>query len=346
MPRYSKKRVTKTQDLPSLFDTFDTIDFGLPEPKAIELPGLDRHVRNIKSTLEARRAATPVPEAPGATDRVLFISFGSGSSGNSAYIGTRDEGLLIDAGVDQKFVKDELMRNGISPSALRGIIVTHDHGDHVRYAYGMLRQLRTCGLYCTPRTLNGILRRHSVSRRLKDFHHAIYKEIPFQLAGFEITPFEVDHDGTDNVGYHITRPGFNFTIATDLGRIGERADFYLRRAEYIMIESNYDLDMLRRGTYPEYLKARIIGATGHLDNAVTAAYLASIYRPELKYVMLCHLSHDNNTPDVAVNTITESLAAIGVTVGDGSNSPLSLKAQLQVRPLPRFDSTGLITFRL
>lgn len=343
MPRYNKKHTRATHDIPSLFDT---IDFGLPEPKSVNIPGLDHHVRTLKASLESRRAVPPAADIARPADRVVFISFGSGSSGNCAYIGTLDEGLLIDAGVDLKYVNSELTRNGIRPGAVRGIIVTHDHGDHVRYAYGLLRQLHTCSLYCTPRTLNGILRRHSVSRRLKDFHNPIYKEIPFRLAGFEITPFEVDHDGTDNVGFHITRPGFKFTIATDLGQIGERADFYLRQAEYLMIESNYDLEMLRRGTYPEYLKARIIASKGHLDNAVTGAYLASIYHPGMKYVMLCHLSHDNNTPLLAVDTISRSLAAIGVTVGDGSNSPDSLKATLQLRPLPRFESTGLITFRI
>ncbi len=343
MSRYKKKLTAPPREMPSLFDT---IDFGLPLTDPVSIPGLDHHVRNLTASLQSRRSSPPPADAPTPTDRVVFISFGSGSSGNSAYIGTLDQGLLIDAGVDLKFVTAELTRNGIPPSAVRGIIVTHDHGDHVRYAYGLLRQLRTCALYCTPRTLNGILRRHSVSRRLKDFHHPIYKEIPFNLAGFEITAFEVDHDGTDNVGFHITRPGFSFTVATDLGQIGERADYYLRRAEYIMIESNYDLDMLRRGTYPEYLKARIIASKGHLDNAVTAAYLASIYRPELKYIMLCHLSHDNNTPLTAVHTITRALEAVGVTVGDGSNSPLSLRASLQLLPLPRFESTGLITFRL
>lgn len=345
MARYKKS----TLNNPSLPSLFDDLDLGLDAPEPITLPGLDRHIRTARAAAESRQRPT-LPRAtapePMAVDRVLFLSFGSGSSGNCSYIGTRDEGVLIDAGVDLTFVEDELRRNGIAMTAPRGIVLTHDHGDHVRYAYGMLRRHRHLGLYCTPRALNGVLRRHSISRRIKDYHHAIYKEIPFKLGGFEITTFEVDHDGTDNCGFHITRPGFAFTVATDLGHIGERADHYLRLADHIMIESNYDLDMLRRGVYPEYLKARIMAGNGHLDNVVTASYLASIYRPEIKYVFLCHLSEENNTPEIARQASADALAAIGVATGDGSNSPEALAAPLQLLPLKRRESSGLFTFRL
>lgn len=345
MARYKKSQINQAS-LPSLFDD---IDFGADTPEPITLPGLDHHILTARAASKprsTRRAPSLSVDSLPSIDRILFISFGSGSSGNCAYMGTETEGILIDAGVDVSFVEEEMKRNGIPMTAPRGIILTHDHGDHVRYAYPLLRRYRHLGLYCTPRVLGGILRRHSVSRRIKDYHHAVYKEIPFKLAGFEITAFEVDHDGTDNCGYHITAPGFSFTLATDLGHITERADYYLRRARYIMIESNYDLDMLQRGTYPEYLKARIIGHNGHLDNHVTAAYLASIYRPAIKYIFLCHLSEENNTPELAHRATADALAAIGVSTGDGTNSPEALAAAVQLLPLKRNESSGLFTFRL
>ena len=338
----SKKKPIFDYTAPSLFDDLESPDLNITE-----LPGMERHIRLARAELERRREAVTPPLGELQHDeRVLFISFGSGSSGNCTFVGTRTEGVLIDAGIDDRKVEAELERNRLSLDTVKGIILTHDHGDHIRYAYSLLRRTRHIALYCTPRVLNGILRRHNVSRRIKDYHHPIYKEIPFELGGFSITAFEVDHDGSDNAGFYITRPGFDFTVATDLGRIGERADFYMRRASYLMIESNYDLDMLRRGTYPEYLKARIIDIRGHLDNAVTAAYVASIYRPELKYIFLCHLSHDNNTPEKALGAVNDALAAIGVTTGDGSNSHESMQAQVQVMALPRFESTGLVTLRL
>lgn len=339
----SKKTISFDYTQPSLFDNLDI--FGkMQEP---EVPGIEHHIKIAKEKQAAQSASSIKPLGNITADRrMLFISFGSGSSGNSCYVGTRTEGVLIDAGVDHKKIEAEMQRNGLNMNNVKGIILTHDHGDHVRYAYALLRTNRHIALYCTPRVLNGILRRHNVSRRIKDYHHAIYKEIPFQLGGFEITAFEVDHDGSDNMGFFITAPDFKFAVATDLGNISERVDYYMRQATHIMIESNYDLTMLMRGHYPEYLKARIVADNGHLDNKVTATYLASIYRPELKYVFLCHLSNDNNTPAIATEAVTDALATIGVTAGDGTNSPEASMAPIQVMALPRFDSTGIVTLRL
>ena len=177
-----------------------------------------------------------------------------------------------------------------------GIALTHDHSDHVRYVYAFLRKYRHMQVFCTPRALNGLLRRHAISNRIKDYHHAIYKEHPFTIGNFTLLAFEVMHDGTDNAGYYITNGAHHIVVATDLGCISERADFYMRKANYLMIEANYNAPMLAAGTYPEYLKARIRSDNGHLDNEVTAEYLARIYTPALRNIFLCHLSKDNNTP--------------------------------------------------
>lgn len=280
-------------------------------------------------------------------NKLSFISFGSGSSGNCAYIGDSDTGLLIDAGVDFNAVVLELKRNGIPMTRVKGILLTHDHSDHVRYVYSFVRKYRHIGVYCTPRTLNGLLRRHSISNRIKDYHRAIYKEHPFRIGNFEILAFEVMHDGTDNAGFFITRGDHRMAMATDLGCVSDRADHYMRQANYLMIEANYDNGMLEAGPYPEYLKARIRSATGHLDNDVTAAYLAQIYTPQLRQIFLCHLSKDNNLPEVALKAVEQALLAAGVPqVGDGSETPYARMAPVQLRALPRFDSTGLVTLRL
>lgn len=335
----AKKRTYPAVDdlMPSLFD-----DSPAPSPE-VSFPGMERHIRLLKKEQEKREASVKPLEVTKTPEHVYFMAMGSGSSGNCAYVGTRSAGVLIDAGVDTDKVEGELKRNGIPMTAVQGILLTHDHGDHVRYAYNLLRRNRHILLYCTPRVMNGILRRHNISRRIRDYHKAIYKEIPFNLAGFEITAFEVDHDGSDNAGYHITTPqGFAMTIATDLGRIGDRVDHYMRLARHIVIEANYDMPMLLQGSYPEYLKARIMADNGHLDNTVTAAYLASIYTDGLKNIFLCHLSEDNNTPLLAVTAVSRALNAIGVTVGDCSNSPTAREAAVQLMALPRYDSTGLI----
>ena len=276
-----------------------------------------------------------------AIDKLSFISFGSGSSGDSS------TGLLIDAGVDMTTVVAELRRNGIDMSAIKGIVLTHDHSDHVRYVYTIVRKYRHIGVYCTPRTLNGMLRRHSISNRIKDYHRPIYKEHPFTIGNFTLTAFEVMHDGTDNSGFFITHGRHNIAVATDLGCVSERADHYMRRANYLMIEANYDSAMLAAGSYPEYLKARIRSDNGHLDNEVTARFVAQAYTPALRNIFLCHLSKDNNTPEIALRVVGDALRAAGVTeIGDCSGSPYSRMAPVQLMALPRFDSSGLITLRL
>ena len=107
--------------------------------------------------------------------KLSFISFGSGSSGNCSYVGDGNTGLLIDAGVDFNTVVAELGRNGIPMNRVKGILLTHDHSDHVRFVYSFVRKYRHMAVYCTPRVLNGMLRRHSISNRIKDYHHPLLK---------------------------------------------------------------------------------------------------------------------------------------------------------------------------
>lgn len=348
MARY-KKRHDPQPGLPGLFDDLD--DFILPGADDFPVhPAIEKEAKRRageQATLfDNDDTFSPIESLP-TIDRLRFISFGSGSSGNCAYIGDDTSGFLIDAGVEASHVVGELLRNGIVMQSVKGIVLTHDHSDHVRFAYNLLRKYRHMRVYCTPRTLNGLLRRHAISNRIKDYHQPIYKEHPFKLDNFTLTAFEVMHDGTDNAGFHITNGGHTIVVATDLGCISERVDYYMRRANYLMIEANYDSKMLADGLYPEYLKARIRSDNGHLDNEVTAAYLASIYSSTLKHVFLCHLSKDNNTPELALKAVEAALHGIGITdIGDGSESPYSRVAPLQLMALPRFESTGLLSLRL
>lgn len=271
---------------------------------------------------------------------IFFASFGSGSSGNCAYLGNGSAGLLIDAGIDPDRVFPVLQRNGILPEMVKGIILTHDHADHVRYAYKIVRSYKHMRIYCTPRLLNGLLRSHNLSRRIKEYQDNIFKEIPFRLAGMTVTAFETSHDASDNMGFFVEVNGRNFVIATDMGTITSRAEFYMRQADYLMIESNYDDDMLSAGSYPEFLKARVRGERGHLDNKVAAAFVSGNC-PQVKYVFLCHLSNDNNTPDIALRAMRTALEGNGITVGDASNAPDQRSRDVQLYALPRFDPSPL-----
>ena len=278
-------------------------------------------------------------------DRLYYISLASGSSGNSCYIGSRAGGVIVDAGIRADEIADKLDAAGISMRHVKGLLLTHDHSDHVKYSYNLLRTYRHLSLYCTPRVINGLLRRHSISRRIKEYHTPIFKEIPFRVGDFEITAFEVHHDGSDNMGFSIDFGDRHFVLATDLGEVSDRARFYMSRANYLVIEANYDSEMLRLGRYPEYLKARIRTGNGHLDNVQTAEFLSEIINPELKYIFLCHLSKDNNTPALALSTVADALRAKGITVGRAEETISDRKADVQLMALPRFDATRKFTFR-
>ncbi len=274
-----------------------------------------------------------------------FISLGSGSSGNCCYIGSKRGGILIDAGVKTEDVVRMLSSNGISMNSVKALLLTHDHSDHVRYAYNIVRNHKHIRVFCTNRVLGGILRRHSISKRIKEYHNPVFKEIPFRILDFEITAFEVPHDGTDNMGFSIEFDNRHFVLATDLGAVTDRARYYMSRANYLVIEANYDLQMLKYGPYPEYLKARIQTDNGHMDNEATGAFLKEIVNPDLKYVFLCHLSKDNNTPSKALKAVRDALESAGKVVGNASESILDRKADIQLMALPRFESSRLFVFR-
>ena len=325
--RYSKV-IAKQQSI-----LFDIDDSPLQAEENPATPSIEDLNRESVLKRKAEEAAMKTQQS------MRFISLGSGSSGNCAYIGTETQGVLIDAGVDSKKVFASLADNGIKPEMVKGVILTHDHGDHVRYAYSIARNNKHIRIYCTLRVLNGIFRRHSISRRLKEVHKSIFKEIPFSLAGMQFTAFDVSHDGTDNAGFFVEYGTQHFAIATDLGCITERARFYMTKADYLMIEANYDSAMLDNGKYPEYLKNRIRADNGHLDNKVTAEFVANSCDERLKYVFLCHLSNDNNTPEIACRVVSEALKAKGRIVGTGEGLIDADSAAVQVVALPRFDNS-------
>ena len=274
-----------------------------------------------------------------------FMSFGSGSSGNCSYLGSERGGILIDAGVKSEYVESQLRSTGISMDEVKGILLTHDHSDHIQYVYRLLRAHKHLALFCTNRVMNGLMQRHNISKRVRDYHTPIYKEIPFKVLDFEITAFEVPHDGTDNMGFSIVMGNRHFVFATDMGAVSSRALHYIQQAHFLVVEANYDLEMLLNGRYPDYLKARIRTPYGHMDNSNTAALLAKVAGHGLKYVWLCHLSRDNNMPEKALATVRQGLENAGFTVGSDAETTKDRDADLILTALPRFDATRLYVLR-
>jgi phosphoribosyl 1,2-cyclic phosphodiesterase len=208
--------------------------------------------------------------------KVKFISLASGSSGNCYYIGTEKYGILIDAGIAVRTIKKSLKEVGVGMETIRAVFVTHDHADHIKAVGGLGEKLHI-PVYTTARIHEGINKSYCMTEKLHSSVHYLEKEEPMVLEDFHIESFEVPH--------------------------------------YLILEANYDDEMLRMGTYPQYLKERITSRTGHMSNIATAEFLAENITEDLKYIWLCHLSKDNNHPELAYKTVEWKLKSKGILVG-------------------------------
>ena len=246
-----------------------------------------------------------------------FISFGSGSCGNCYYLYTENDGLLIDVGVGTRSLKKHFSDYGLHMlNGFSSILVTHDHADHIK-SVGSLSKKFDIPVYATRLVHSGMDRNYCMKMKLAQANRRyVVKGELFEASGFRITPFAVPHDSSDNVGYMIEHEGVVFTLLTDVGHITEEMKTIIKNTNYLVIESNYDLQMLQNGLYPRYLQERIQCGTGHLSNAQCGTTLAENYTHRLKHVWLCHLSEENNHPELARKSIEQVLMDAGVKVGN------------------------------
>jgi len=247
-------------------------------------------------------------------DKLRFQSFGSGSSGNCYFIGNASNGLLIDAGIGVRTIRKYLRNLGLDFENIWGVFVTHDHADHIK-AVGLIGEKHRVPIYSTRKVHEGIQRSYCVTEKLYSSKKYIEKGETIQVGEFKITAFPVSHDATDNVGYTIEYKEKRFTFATDLGYISEEVAAHLELADFMVLEANYDEQMLHQGPYPIYLKKRIAAETGHLSNDQTGLYLAQNYNVRMKHIFLCHLSRENNMPDIAYTTVQNHLDEKQIVVG-------------------------------
>lgn len=251
-----------------------------------------------------------------------FMSLSSGSNGNCYYLGTDQQAILIDAGIPVRTIQKVLRENGLSFGKIMAVLVTHDHTDHIRSA-GSLGELYHIPIYSTKEVHGGMERNYGMSKKLTNASRRfIEREDPFYIPGtqFRVTAFTVPHDSTDNVGYYIEfGTGTNvvrFCLATDIGFVTPDIRRFLSNADHVVLESNHDIEMLMNGPYPGYLKKRVRGEGGHLSNKECAELLHDIWHRSLKHIFLCHLSAENNDPDIAYRTAARALQSEGAKVGE------------------------------
>jgi phosphoribosyl 1,2-cyclic phosphodiesterase len=238
-----------------------------------------------------------------------FCSLSSGSSGNCYYIGNEFHGILIDAGISATSIRKFLKTMDISMQTIMGVLITHNHKDHIKGLEVLIRK-NSLPAFTTRKIWKSIL-----TPKTKIYSDSI-REIPlqekFHLAGFDIEAFPVSHDAPETIGFHICAGDKKITIATDLGHICQISAPYIKEANLIVIESNYDEEMLINGSYPYYLKKRIQSDHGHLGNLQTSVFLADCIREDLSHICLAHLSKNNNTPEKALQKLQVTFSERGV----------------------------------
>lgn len=235
-----------------------------------------------------------------------FCALASGSSGNCYYLGHSEGSLLVDIGISARKTERLLKEIGKDISMIQSVLITHDHIDHIRAAEVFTRKYKI-PLYATSGTFSGIQSNRLTAFADSAYFRPIKPGQKFHTTGFEITAFSVSHDANDAVGYFIKNNYKKICIATDLGDINPIAASYLKAANVMVLESNYDVDMLAQGPYPPQLQRRIGGEKGHLSNKQAAEFLSNNWNDSISHVFLAHLSEHNNNHEVAFQTLHHHL---------------------------------------
>ena len=264
-----------------------------------------------------------------------FISLGSGSSGNCYLLCTSDDILMLDAGIDVRLLRQYFDCYGINADHIHNLLITHDHIDHIK-AVGTVSNTWHVDVYATAKVHHAIDANKRLSAKVDAQHvRHIKHNNAFTLGAFTITPFAVPHDSHGNTGYRIEHGDTVFALVTDVGHITPTIVKHLQGVQHLVVEANYDPQMLMKGRYPYFLKQRITGPDGHLSNGETAQLIGQCISPALEHLWLCHLSEENNLSELAVNCINESIAQMKV----------KKHPKLHIIPLNRQKPTGFFEIK-
>ena len=233
-----------------------------------------------------------------------FCSLYSGSSGNSLFIETQNTKLLVDAGVSSKKIETALNDINVDPNTLDGILVTHEHTDHVQ-GLGTLSKKFDLPVFVNQETLDAMPKQRDkiAEKNIKTFKVTD----KFEIGDLEIKPFSIPHDAANPCGFNIWKDNKKISIATDIGHMTNPILKNLEESLFIMLEANYDPEVLRCSSYPFTLKSRIAGPTGHLPNEIAGKTISYLLKSGLKNAMLGHLSKESNFPELAYQTVMDEL---------------------------------------
>jgi len=266
-----------------------------------------------------------------------FCSFSSGSSGNCYLVKTEQTALLVDAGIPLKRIREGLLRTATPEESVAAVLITHEHSDHIRAVSALAgpRGLRrgavpaepveTGGagpaeplpIYANRETWEAIERMPLFAGSPVPGKRVCRFGEPFRIGDITAEPFHLSHDAAAAMGYSFAAGKSRVTIITDTGVVTDEIRDHARSSDLLVLEANHDVDMLRIGRYPWFLKQRILGAYGHLSNDTAAELVCELLREGTapKTVALAHLSKENNFPEMAWQTLANAVEEAGFTVG-------------------------------
>ena len=240
-----------------------------------------------------------------------FCSLYSGSSGNCLFVETENTKLLIDAGVSLKKIEDGLNNMNIDPASLDGILVTHEHSDHIK-SLGSLSKKFNLPVFANQKTFDAMPKQvEKISDKNINKFNVNEK---FCINDLEINPFSIHHDAANPCGFNFLNENKKISIATDIGHMDNEILKKLEGSSFILLESNYDPEVLKCTKYPFLLKQRIAGPNGHLSNNMAGKVINHLINNGLNTAMLGHLSKESNFPALAYQTVADEIISSGTDI--------------------------------
>ncbi|MFI3230443.1 MAG: MBL fold metallo-hydrolase [bacterium] len=246
------------------------------------------------------------------------VTLASGSAGNSTYIENENTKILVDCGISGLKAKNALDLIGVNPSMIDAIFITHEHTDHIS-GVGVLSRRFKIPIYALGETWTAMQKKEKIGRIAPNNKFIIHPNEKVFINDLCVVPFSVCHDAIAPVCYNIYSGDKKISILTDVGYIDENIVNNIKNCNLLLIESNYNKEMLLNSSYPEFLKKRVLGKFGHISNETCGKLISHVFSERLKNVVLIHISKENNTKDLAVSTVSAILNNQGIKLGNHLN---------------------------